>query len=676
MLRTKSCAFGTTAAVADGSIEASPACIASAALGGRGNSPVSSRGEESAEHCRAQEDAEEEGDGNRSDAAAAGRLGGAGDAGYEQRDDQRDDRHLQRIEPQRADDRSDLDQRLAQAVAGLGRQCPADQADDQRHEHPPGARAADRLGCRDFGVDAHRGLPELEDEAVGTPADLFVEHQQAVVVGRIAQQRTFGLQHEARALEVGANHRRVDPVQLLDHGARVAAGVGDMVDNADHRARLHRRVKRLEPGVRLHARDLALRILPIDVVVIEIHDHEVVGVGADHRRLERRRNERGIAGLGGEGVELRLALVVHELGRLPDDQTAFRTDGGRDDFGPIAVGAEHIDDVGTALEPEEGEHLRRLAAFVELDVGFAPRARIGDRRRHVRRLGVSRHRAQGQCHRRRHRPENPHDLPPCFCRRLSARLMARASGLHLAFSGQRNSLPSLSLSRGTRAMATIAGAPSVKASAERRFYCWMAIGLVALVFLGFAPSFYLRDMVPAYPRPNPTLPPSVLIHGGLFTLWMLAFIVQTQLVAAGRRDVHMKLGIAWLVLAAAMVPMMYLIGVWQVARNNVPPFTTPLDWTSLPLFAIPAFVILVWQGWKRRKQAQWHKRLMLGAAMIVALGPAFGRLPLAPPTTAGFVAQMTASLLFFVPLFLWDRRSLGRTHSATWRSSGSTRSPR
>lgn len=219
-------------------------------------------------------------------------------------------------------------------------------------------------------------------------------------------------------------------------------------------------------------------------------------------------------------------------------------------------------------------------------------------------------------------------------------------------------------------MASIADNPVARASAERKFYSRMAILLVAVVFLGFAPSFYLRGIVPAYPRPNPTLPVSVIIHGVLFTLWMLAFVIQTQLVSAGRRDLHIKLGAAWLVLAAAMVPMMYFVSVWQVARNNVPPFTTPLDWTSLPLFGIPAFVLLVWQGWARRKQAQWHKRLMLGAAMVVALGPGFGRLPLAPPTIAGFVIQITATLLFFVPLFIWDRRSQGHVHPASWLAFG------
>lgn len=219
-------------------------------------------------------------------------------------------------------------------------------------------------------------------------------------------------------------------------------------------------------------------------------------------------------------------------------------------------------------------------------------------------------------------------------------------------------------------MATLAAPPADRQRAERRFYSGMALFMVALMFVGFAPSFFLRDIVPPFPRPNPTLPVSVILHGLLFTLWMFVFVAQTQLVAAGRRDIHMKLGTASMLLAIAMVPVMYLIAVWQVARANVPPFTTPLDWTILPLMAIPAFGLLVWQGWKRRRDAQWHKRLMLGAALTVVLGPSFGRLPLAPPTVAGFSVQLLLTMVFFAPLFLWDRRSLGRTHPATWLAFG------
>jgi cytochrome bd-type quinol oxidase subunit 2 len=194
----------------------------------------------------------------------------------------------------------------------------------------------------------------------------------------------------------------------------------------------------------------------------------------------------------------------------------------------------------------------------------------------------------------------------------------------------------------------------------------MALFLVAVVLLGFGPSFYLRGIVPSYPRPNPTLPASVLLHGALFTSWMLVFVAQTQLVTARRVDLHMKLGKASMVLALAIIPMMYLTSVWQVARANQPPFTDPLNWTCVPLAAIPAYAILVWTGWQRRKQAQWHKRAMLGAAILVVMGPGVGRLPIAPPTLGGFAFQLLVGLALFVPLLLWDRRNLGHIHPATW----------
>ena len=215
-------------------------------------------------------------------------------------------------------------------------------------------------------------------------------------------------------------------------------------------------------------------------------------------------------------------------------------------------------------------------------------------------------------------------------------------------------------------MTTITHPPTERQTAERRFYSRMAIALIALAFLGFAPSFYLRGIVPSYPRPNPTLPLSVLLHGGLFTLWMLVLVAQTQLVAAGRRDLHMKLGGASMVLALLIIPMMYLVAVWQVGRANQPPFTSPLGWTIVPLAVIPVYAILVWNGWRRRREAQWHKRMMLGAAIVVVLGPAIGRLPIAPPTLGGFTFQHVLGLALFVPLMLWDRRSQGRIHPATW----------
>jgi hypothetical protein len=214
-------------------------------------------------------------------------------------------------------------------------------------------------------------------------------------------------------------------------------------------------------------------------------------------------------------------------------------------------------------------------------------------------------------------------------------------------------------------MATVAESQAERMSTERKFYSRMALLLVALVFLGFAPSFYLRNIVPAYPRPNPTLPLAVLLHGGLFTLWMLAVVAQTQLISARKHAIHMRLGKLTVLLAVALIPVMYLTAVWQVTRANQPPFTDPLTWTIVPIATIVPFAVLIWQGWKHRRNAQWHKRSMLGAAIVAAAGPSIGRLPIAPPTMMGFTIILLLEFLLFVPLIIWDRRTIGSIHPAT-----------
>jgi len=200
-------------------------------------------------------------------------------------------------------------------------------------------------------------------------------------------------------------------------------------------------------------------------------------------------------------------------------------------------------------------------------------------------------------------------------------------------------------------------------SAERRFYCGMAIAMIVLTLIGFAPSFYFIGIV-HYPRPNPTLTPLVVAHGVLFSAWMLLFAAQAGLIAANRRDLHRRLGVAGFLLAVLLVPMIYLAAVGQVARANQMPFSDPLNWTAVPLFLLPAFIILIWQGWKYRRDPAAHKRLMLGAALVV-VQPAIGRLPIAPPVLSGFAFLNFLAWSMFVPLILWDQRSLGRLHWAT-----------
>lgn len=214
-------------------------------------------------------------------------------------------------------------------------------------------------------------------------------------------------------------------------------------------------------------------------------------------------------------------------------------------------------------------------------------------------------------------------------------------------------------------MATIVASEQDRKASERRFYSRMALFLVFVVLLGFAPSFYLKGIVPPYPRPNPTLPPWVILHGTVFSVWMLLIVAQTQLITARKHAVHMQLGKLGMLFAILMIPVMYLTAVWQVARANQPPFTDPLTWTIVPLSVIIPFAVLVWNAWVNRRNVQTHKRLILSAAILVMMGPAIGRLPIAPPTTVGISILLLLGLVLFIPLFLWDRRTVGHTHPAT-----------
>lgn len=199
-------------------------------------------------------------------------------------------------------------------------------------------------------------------------------------------------------------------------------------------------------------------------------------------------------------------------------------------------------------------------------------------------------------------------------------------------------------------------------SAERRFYGRMALMIAALVFVGFAPSFYLRGFVHV-PRPNPTLTALVIAHGLACTTWIGLFWAQAALVAANRRDLHMRLGLAGMALALLLIPLMYGVTVGQVARANQPPFATPLGWTALPFGTMLSWAALLALGWRHRRDGQAHKRLMLSLTLIFA-GPAIGRLPV-PPLLPVFAAVQALGLAVFLPLVMWDRRTHGRVHWAT-----------
>jgi len=72
--------------------------------------------------------------------------------------------------------------------------------------------------------------------------------------------------------------------------------------------------------------------------------------------------------------------------------------------------------------------------------------------------------------------------------------------------------------------------------------------LALFVIIGFSRNYYFRFLT--------DLPPMVALvhlHAIAFSAWLVLLVVQTRLIAAHRVDLHMKLGLAGVALAACMV---------------------------------------------------------------------------------------------------------------------------
>jgi hypothetical protein len=87
------------------------------------------------------------------------------------------------------------------------------------------------------------------------------------------------------------------------------------------------------------------------------------------------------------------------------------------------------------------------------------------------------------------------------------------------------------------------------------FFMAMALLLLLLVFLGFAPTLYLRPFFGSVDRAtgSPQLPLHLLLHGLAMSSWYLLFAVQAGLVRYQRVSVHRQLGWAGAASACAVV---------------------------------------------------------------------------------------------------------------------------
>ena len=204
-------------------------------------------------------------------------------------------------------------------------------------------------------------------------------------------------------------------------------------------------------------------------------------------------------------------------------------------------------------------------------------------------------------------------------------------------------------------MATIAA----RVQREETFYQRMGIGLALLILFAFG-QFAARGFVD-YRH----VPLAVHLHAAAMASWLLLLVVQSTLAQRMDLALHRKIGWVGLVLVLAIPPLAIAACVAMMRAHAVPPFFTPAFFLTLVAVESLTFAGLVIAAIALRRRTQWHRRLMIGATIIL-LEPAFGRL-LPMPLMGGW-GEWVAMVLQLVAVGIVARHDLGahgKLHTAT-----------
>ena len=191
------------------------------------------------------------------------------------------------------------------------------------------------------------------------------------------------------------------------------------------------------------------------------------------------------------------------------------------------------------------------------------------------------------------------------------------------------------------------------------FWHRMAIGLAVFIVLGFL-QFALRGFV------DPVAAPFwVHLHGVAMLAWLALLIVQPTLVSRDNLALHRKLGWAGAALAILITCLGIFTGIASLVLNRFPPFFTPPYFLALTTVESLVFGLMVWAAVRRRYTTAWHRRLMIGATIVI-LEPALGRI-LPMPLMIGWsdIPIGLIQLAVVGIIAVYDRRTLGRVHPAT-----------
>lgn len=213
----------------------------------------------------------------------------------------------------------------------------------------------------------------------------------------------------------------------------------------------------------------------------------------------------------------------------------------------------------------------------------------------------------------------------------------------------------------------LSGTPRAHA-ADRWIFVFMAAWFIAITLTGFIPDSMAKvEMVRAGARPP--FPPVLHLHAVLMGSFLLTLLAQSWLMATGRRDLHMRLGVAGVALAAALVlvglvlaPTMYY-ETWNALKSAPSGARTQLqDLLSFKenilllqlriglLFSL--FLVIAVRA--RSGNAGLHKRMMF-LATAMALPAGLDRIAWLPTfLPASPVSIDIYTFLAVSPMLAWD----------------------
>jgi len=225
----------------------------------------------------------------------------------------------------------------------------------------------------------------------------------------------------------------------------------------------------------------------------------------------------------------------------------------------------------------------------------------------------------------------------------------------------------------------LSGTPRAHAI-DRWIYVFTAASFIVVTLAGFIPDS-LGKIAAVQAGERPPFPIVLHFHAVLMGSFLLLLFTQTCLMATGRRDLHMRLGILGMILAPALVIVGFILAptiyhqVWQGSlhapagvREQLQARLPVLDDILLLQMRIgilfPVFLAI---GLKARgTNAGMHKRMMI-LATVMAIPASVDRITWLPTTMP--VSPVTPdlyTLAMVTPMILWDVIRNRRIHEAYW----------